>query len=63
MILCEILELLLDEDDTIVETWYLLGWTNYLQGEDYYTNARFYLQKAKKVAKETQCEDEGITKH
>lgn len=59
----EVLELLLDEDDNIVETWYLLGWVNYLQGDDYYTNARFYLQKAQKVAKETQCEDEGLVKH
>ena len=59
----EVLELLLDEEDEVVETWYLLGWANYLQGEDYYSNARFYLQKGQKVAKQTQCEDEGLVKH
>ena len=33
----------------IFKVWYMLGWINYLQGEDYKNNARFYLTKAKKV--------------
>ena len=27
----------------------MLGWVNYLKGEDYYSNAKFYLKKAKEV--------------
>ena len=59
----EILEMLLEEEDEIVETWYLLGWVNYLQGEDYYNNARHYLQQAHKVNIKAECGDEGIVKH
>ena len=45
----EVLELLLDEEDEVVEVWYLLGWLNYLQGADCHTNARYYLLKAQQV--------------
>ena len=31
------------------QTWYLLGWVNHLQGEDFKNNARYYLGKAQKV--------------
>lgn len=40
---------LLDEDDGVPDVWYLIGWANYLQGQDYYGNARHYLQKGKEV--------------
>ncbi len=50
------LEGLLEEDDEVVETWYLLGWLNHLRAsqegqeeEGYNGNARFYLSKAKRV--------------
>ncbi|CAH1790220.1 unnamed protein product [Owenia fusiformis] len=42
----EVLEYLLDEDDTSVQVWYLLGLQNYLEGADYKANARYYLTKA-----------------
>ena len=32
------------------QVWYLLGWLNYLQGNDYYGNARYYLKKMQKVS-------------
>ena len=31
------------------QVWYLLGWLNYLQGEEYKGNARSYLIKGKEV--------------
>ena len=27
----------------------MLGWVNHLKGEDYYSNAKFYLKKANEV--------------
>ncbi|KAK2177144.1 hypothetical protein NP493_616g01012 [Ridgeia piscesae] len=59
----EVLELLLDEEDEVVEVWYLLGWLNYLQGADCHTNARYYLLKAQRVATKVGCEDEAILQH
>ena len=29
----------------------MLGWVNYCKGEDYFSNAKFYLKKAKEVRK------------
>ena len=49
----EVLELLLDQNDENPQVWYLLGWANFLHGEDYKENARFYLTKAKKVEMRT----------
>lgn len=46
----KVLESLLEEDDEVVEVWYLLGWSNYIRGEEEYKrNAQFYLRKAKEV--------------
>ena len=45
----DVLETLLDEDDEVPDVWYLLGWANYLQGSEYYSNSRHYLQKGKEV--------------
>ncbi|XP_064614281.1 uncharacterized protein LOC135477974 [Liolophura sinensis] len=59
----EILEGLLDENDEETEVWYLLGWLNYLQGEEYRGNARYYLRKAAQVYKKTKCEDKPLLKH
>jgi len=53
----EILELLLDENDEIVEVWYLLGLLNYMQGADYKTNARHYLNKGIELAKKLRFDD------
>ncbi|KAK2143665.1 hypothetical protein LSH36_823g01024 [Paralvinella palmiformis] len=59
----EILELLLDEDDTVVEVWYLLGWANFLQGNDYKSTAKYYLEQAQKVSKDTQFDDDQLIAH
>ncbi|XP_074659642.1 uncharacterized protein LOC141912297 [Tubulanus polymorphus] len=59
----KVLDSLLEEDDEIVQTWYLLGWANYLQGDDYKGNARFYLNKADEVAKKVKCDDEPMLNH
>lgn len=45
----EVLDGLIDEDDEVIEVWYLLGWLNYLRGKDYWGNACYYLKKAIKV--------------
>lgn len=58
-----VLESLLDENEDDPQIWYMIGWANYLQGEDYKANARFYLKKCKEVYTKTQYEDEGILKH
>lgn len=59
----EILELLLDEEDQVVEVWYLLGWLNKLQGNDYSANARYYLARASDVSKKTGFDDMEVNKH
>ena len=51
----KVLEGLLEEDDEVVDTWYLLGLLSTLRvnsddgDEGYKGNARFYLSRAKKV--------------
>ena len=45
---------LTEEDDEIVDVWYLLGWLNKLRSENesdemYLGNAKYYLNKAKMV--------------
>ena len=60
---CEVLELLLDEDEDVPDVWYMLGWANYLQGSDYYVNARHYLNKARKVYKKIKHSDKELLKH
>jgi hypothetical protein len=32
-----------------MKVWYMLGWVNNLKGEDYRSNAKFYLKKADEV--------------
>lgn len=59
----EILELLLDEDDEVVEVWYLLGWINFLLGEDFRTNSRHYLCKALELATKQKYEDQQMISH
>lgn len=59
----EVLELLLTENDSDVEVWYLLGLSNYLQGENFKTNARYYFKKAQKVSKKTGVEEPTIMEH
>lgn len=44
-----ILDGLVEEDDEVIEVWYILGWMNYIQGDEYKLNAHYYLKKAKKV--------------
>ncbi|KAG8187401.1 hypothetical protein JTE90_016945 [Oedothorax gibbosus] len=48
-----ILDGLYEEDDEVVEVLYLLGWTNYNQGDDYKLNAHYYLKKAKEMGVKT----------
>lgn len=61
------MEGLLEEDDEIVETWYLLGWLNSLRAKDgvsgYNSNARFYLDKAARVHKTNPTDDMQMVKH
>ncbi|XP_075128119.1 uncharacterized protein LOC142201191 [Leptodactylus fuscus] len=51
----EVLEGLLEEDDEVIQVWYLLGWVCYLQAKEseeeeaFKDSARTYLRKAKKV--------------
>jgi tetratricopeptide (TPR) repeat protein len=59
----DVSESLLDEDDEIPDVWYLIGWANYLQGHDYYGNARHYLQKAKEVYVKVKYEDAALLGH
>ena len=59
-----ICEALLQEDDTVVAPWYLLGWTNYLREDrDYWGNVRHYLGKAKQAHTQQPTDDEEMVKH
>ncbi|KAF5904354.1 GTPase IMAP family member 8-like, partial [Clarias magur] len=68
----DVLEGLLEEDDEVVQVWYLLGWLYYLQldksgsAEDSETlkkSARIYLTKAKKFYMKMHCEDVPMLEH
>ncbi|KAM8966666.1 uncharacterized protein RCH25_025319 [Pelodytes ibericus] len=65
----EILEGLLEEDDEVIQVWYLLGWVCYLQAkapdEDdaLKDSARTYLRKAKKLYNKLKCDDSQLLEH
>uniref|UniRef100_A0A4W3HPD0 Si:dkey-12j5.1 n=1 Tax=Callorhinchus milii TaxID=7868 RepID=A0A4W3HPD0_CALMI len=65
----EILEGLLEEDDEVVQVWYLLGWVCYLQAEKsdqeaaFKKSARAYLTKAKKLYTKLKCDDSPLLDH
>ncbi|KAG9283622.1 putative assembly chaperone of rpl4 [Astyanax mexicanus] len=68
----EVLEGLLEEDDEVVQVWYLLGWLFYLQldkpettedPESLKKSARTYLTKAKKLYVKLRCEDPPMMEH
>ena len=58
----KVLDGLTEEDDEVVNTWYLLGWLNHLRSssggdEMFKGNARFYLKKAQRAHKANPTED------
>ncbi|XP_067938169.1 uncharacterized protein [Watersipora subatra] len=59
----DVLELLLDQDDSIVDAWYLLGWANYLQGDEYKLTAKYYLERCQEVSEKHNYEDEDVLAH
>ncbi|XP_059828236.1 uncharacterized protein si:dkey-12j5.1 isoform X2 [Hypanus sabinus] len=65
----EVLEGLLDEDDEVVQVWYLLGWVCYLQSEkpnedvSFKDSARTYLTKTKKLYMKVKCDDTSLLVH
>nr|XP_023700315.1 probable assembly chaperone of rpl4 [Paramormyrops kingsleyae] len=65
----EVLEGLLEEDDEVVQVWYLLGWTSYLQSEKpeetetFKDSARTYLTKARKLYVKLRCDDTALLEH
>nr|ACO12637.1 TPR repeat-containing protein YDR161W [Lepeophtheirus salmonis] len=57
---------MVEEDDTVADTWYLLGWTYQLRStndEDYKSNARYYLNKAKVVHSSNPTPDLQMMEH
>jgi len=62
----KVLESLIEEDEEVVSTWYLLGWLNFLRSRsevEYEGNARFYLHKASRVNTINPTDDTGILDH
>ncbi|KAL5017057.1 hypothetical protein ScPMuIL_006646 [Solemya velum] len=59
----DILEGLLDENDEDPQVYYLMGWSNFLQGQGFQGNARFYLKKAQKIYTKVKYEDPDLLKH
>lgn len=64
----QVLDGLAEEDDEVVDTWYLLGWLNRLKvmdlKEDVYNgNARFYLNKALEVHSKNPTQDLQMVQH
>ncbi|KAF4075966.1 hypothetical protein AMELA_G00224980 [Ameiurus melas] len=68
----DVLEGLLEEDDEVVQVWYLLGWLYYLQldkpgtaedSESLKKSSRIYLTKAKKLYVKLRCEDAAMLEH
>jgi tetratricopeptide (TPR) repeat protein len=59
----EILGLLILEDNEVVEVWYLLGWMNYLRGNEFYANAKYHLTKGHELAVKLHCDDDQMIEH
>jgi len=62
----KLLDSLIEEDDEVVSTWYILGWLNFLRSRtdaDYEGNARFYLKKAKEVNVVAPTDDNSMVQH
>jgi len=64
----QVLDGLIEEDDEIVDTWYLLGWVNKLRSEHdedniFIGNARYYLSKAKEVHTKNPTKDKEMINH
>ncbi|XP_040290495.1 probable assembly chaperone of rpl4 [Bufo bufo] len=67
----EVLEGLLEEDDEVIQVWYLLGWVCYLQAKEsdeeeedaFKDSARTYLRKAKKLYSKLRCDDSALLEH
>jgi tetratricopeptide (TPR) repeat protein len=62
-----VLEQLVEEDDEVVVVWYMLGWVNYCKGEEYFSNAKYYLKRASEMAAKIKYEqkylDEQLREH
>ena len=63
-----VLDGLTEEDDEIVDPWYLLGWLNKVRAESekedvYQGNARYFLTKAKEVHQKNPTKDKGMINH
>lgn len=59
----EVLEGLTEEDDDVVDVWYLMGWSHYLQGEEQREAAQYCLHRALQVHSATPCEDSQLVEH
>jgi len=74
----KVLDGLIEEDEDVVDTWYLLGWLNKLRAdferenvknkdddlaEGYLGNARYYLSKSLKVQHKTPTDDTELISH
>ncbi|KAK0040920.1 assembly chaperone of rpl4 [Biomphalaria pfeifferi] len=59
----DVLETLLDEDDEVPDVWYFIEWANYLQGQEFYSNARHYLLKGKEVYAKVKYDDAGLLEY
>ncbi|XP_033116021.1 probable assembly chaperone of rpl4 [Anneissia japonica] len=60
----EILQMLLEEDDEVVQVWYLLGWLHVLQDTDEDKSyARYFLHKAMKLSQKDEGEYASMIQH
>ena len=64
----QVLDGLTEEDDEIVDVWYLLGWVNKLRSEQeqddmYLGNSRHFLTKAKEVNVKNPTKDKEMINH
>ena len=56
-----LLHSLVDDNDEDIEVWYMHGWNCYLQ--DDFSDAEFYLGKAKELYEKLGCDDEELINH
>ncbi|XP_068223940.1 uncharacterized protein [Palaemon carinicauda] len=59
----DVLEGLAEEDDSVVDTWYLMGWSAYLRGEEHRDNARYLLHRAMEAHKANPTDDAQLIEH
>ena len=58
-----VIESLLDDDDEVIEVWYLGGWMYHLMGDEHRAESVAHLKRAKELGEKLGCDDVDMMQH